>query len=209
MTEAAASTERPWPDQALPITPARASPQSSGLHGSRRHPPGARQRLGRTRHAGAGRTHRRGRRLRIDAAGRPRAPLCGITATRAAVARSGLDDQYERVGGSAFDIDLGEPASYDLALERTSATSSTAQRPFGTCSASPRPCDRSAGSRSSTSSSPSAATGLGRMSSTPSRSCCAPAADSSTLPDLPTLARRSRLRGHPPSQAPKPLSVYP
>lgn len=54
-----------------------------------------------------------------------RDPSCRITAvelpgviasTRAAVRRAGLDDQYEFVEGSAFDVDWGEPASYDLAL---------------------------------------------------------------------------------------------
>jgi len=54
-----------------------------------------------------------------------RDPSCRITAvelpgviasTRAAVRRAGLDDQYEFVEGSAFDVDWGGPASYDLAL---------------------------------------------------------------------------------------------
>lgn len=54
-----------------------------------------------------------------------RDPSCRITAvelpgvidsTRAAVRRAGLDDQYEFVAGDAFDVDWGEPATYDLAL---------------------------------------------------------------------------------------------
>ena len=54
-----------------------------------------------------------------------RDPSCRITAvelpgviasTRAAVRLAGREDQYEFVEGSAFDVDWGEPASYDLAL---------------------------------------------------------------------------------------------
>jgi SAM-dependent methyltransferase len=54
-----------------------------------------------------------------------RDPSCRVTAvelpgvmasTRTAVRRAGLEDQYEFVEGSAFDVDWGEPARYDLAL---------------------------------------------------------------------------------------------
>ncbi len=54
-----------------------------------------------------------------------RDPSCRITAvelprvmtsTRDAVRRTGLEDRYEFVEGSAFDVEWGEPASYDLAL---------------------------------------------------------------------------------------------
>ena len=54
-----------------------------------------------------------------------RDPSCRVTAvelpgvmgsTRSAVRRAGLEDRYEFVEGSAFDVDWGEPASYDLAL---------------------------------------------------------------------------------------------
>ncbi len=54
-----------------------------------------------------------------------RDPSCMITAvelpgvvgsTRTAVRAAGLDDQYEFVAGDAFDVDWGEPATYDLAL---------------------------------------------------------------------------------------------
>jgi SAM-dependent methyltransferase len=54
-----------------------------------------------------------------------RDPSCTVTAvelqavmrsTRTAVRRAGLEDRYEFVEGSAFDVDWGEPASYDLAL---------------------------------------------------------------------------------------------
>jgi SAM-dependent methyltransferase len=39
-----------------------------------------------------------------------------IASTRTAVRRAGLEDRYEFVEGSAFEVDWGEPASYDLAL---------------------------------------------------------------------------------------------
>ena len=39
-----------------------------------------------------------------------------MTTTRDAVRRAGLGDRYEFVEGSAFDVEWGEPASYDLAL---------------------------------------------------------------------------------------------
>jgi SAM-dependent methyltransferase len=39
-----------------------------------------------------------------------------IRSTRTVVRRAGLEDRYEFVEGSAFDIDWGEPASYDLVL---------------------------------------------------------------------------------------------
>lgn len=54
-----------------------------------------------------------------------RDPGCTVTAvelpgvirsTRTAVRRAGREDRYEFVEGSAFDIDWGEPASYDLVL---------------------------------------------------------------------------------------------
>jgi SAM-dependent methyltransferase len=54
-----------------------------------------------------------------------RDPSCRVTAvelpgvmttTRDAVRRAGLGDRYESVEGSAFDVEWGEPASYDLAL---------------------------------------------------------------------------------------------
>jgi hypothetical protein len=39
-----------------------------------------------------------------------------MRSTRAAVRRAGLEYRYEFVEGSAFDVDWGEPRSYDLAL---------------------------------------------------------------------------------------------
>jgi ubiquinone/menaquinone biosynthesis C-methylase UbiE len=39
-----------------------------------------------------------------------------MTSTRTAVRQAGLEDRYEFVEGSAFDVDWGEPATYDLAL---------------------------------------------------------------------------------------------
>jgi SAM-dependent methyltransferase len=54
-----------------------------------------------------------------------RDPSCTVTAvelqavmrsTRTAVRRAGLEDRYEFIEGSAFDIDWGDPATYDLAL---------------------------------------------------------------------------------------------
>jgi ubiquinone/menaquinone biosynthesis C-methylase UbiE len=39
-----------------------------------------------------------------------------MRSTRTAVRRAGLEDRYEFVEGSAFDVDWGEPRSYDLAL---------------------------------------------------------------------------------------------
>jgi SAM-dependent methyltransferase len=54
-----------------------------------------------------------------------RDPSCTVTAvelqavmrsTRNAVRRAGLEDRYQFVEGSAFDVDWGAPASYDLAL---------------------------------------------------------------------------------------------
>jgi SAM-dependent methyltransferase len=54
-----------------------------------------------------------------------RDPSCRVTAvelsgvmgsTRTAVRQAGLEDRYEFVEGSAFDVDWGEPALYDLAL---------------------------------------------------------------------------------------------
>ena len=39
-----------------------------------------------------------------------------IASTPSAVRRAGREGQYEFVEGSAFDVDWGEPASYDLAL---------------------------------------------------------------------------------------------
>jgi SAM-dependent methyltransferase len=54
-----------------------------------------------------------------------REPSCRVTAvdlqavmrsTRVAVRRAGLEDRYEFVEGSAFDVDWGGPGSYDLAL---------------------------------------------------------------------------------------------
>lgn len=39
-----------------------------------------------------------------------------MRSTRTAVRRAGLEDRYEFVEGSAFDVDWGEPGSYDLAL---------------------------------------------------------------------------------------------
>jgi ubiquinone/menaquinone biosynthesis C-methylase UbiE len=39
-----------------------------------------------------------------------------MTSTRDAVQRAGLEDRYEFVEGNAFDVDWGEPATYDLAL---------------------------------------------------------------------------------------------
>jgi ubiquinone/menaquinone biosynthesis C-methylase UbiE len=39
-----------------------------------------------------------------------------MKSTRTAVRRAGLEDRYEFVEGSAFDVDWGEPRSYDLAL---------------------------------------------------------------------------------------------
>ena len=39
-----------------------------------------------------------------------------MTSTRTAVRKAGFEDRYEFVEGSAFDVDWGEPATYDLAL---------------------------------------------------------------------------------------------
>ena len=39
-----------------------------------------------------------------------------MRSTRTAVLQAGLEDRYEFVEGSAFDVDWGEPATYDLAL---------------------------------------------------------------------------------------------
>ena len=39
-----------------------------------------------------------------------------MRSTRTAVRKAGFEDRYEFVEGSAFDVDWGEPATYDLAL---------------------------------------------------------------------------------------------
>jgi SAM-dependent methyltransferase len=39
-----------------------------------------------------------------------------MRSTRTAVRKAGLEDRYEFVEGSAFEVDWGEPATYDLAL---------------------------------------------------------------------------------------------
>jgi hypothetical protein len=90
-----------------------------------------------------------------------RDPSCRITAvelpgviasTRAAVRRAGLDDQYEFVEEAPSTSTGASPQATTSRSSRTSATSSTVKRTSGSCSASPRPCDRAARSRSSTSS---------------------------------------------------------
>lgn len=107
MTEAAASTERVRPDQRLPITPARvavlqeACAVAAAIHTA----------------LDLGAVACVTEKLADPAAV---AADCGLTQqgaqARAAVRRAGLEDQYEFVAGSAFDVDWGEPASYDLAL---------------------------------------------------------------------------------------------
>jgi len=68
-----------------------------------------------------------------------------MRSTRTAVRQAGFEDRYEFVEGSAFDVDWGEPATYDLALIANFATSSARMRTCSCCDGSPGRCDRPGG----------------------------------------------------------------
>ena len=141
-----------------------------------------------------------------------RDPSCRITAvelpgviasTRAAVRRAGLDDQYEFVEGSAFDVDWGEPASYDLALVANLYHLLDAEANLRLVQRVAEALRRQGRDRRHPPHRARRRTAAGRPLRPRARAAHRQRTDLPLL-DLPTLARRRRLRGHPPSQPPGP-----